>query len=259
MAIHKPLVIPDNRFVTLGLRKEGGFVGMHDRVTRTPIPDHISAKWEDLPDLMDGWIQTNNKLERSPFDPVIAAAMLSFGFVFIHPFEDGNGRIHRYIIHHFLSRTGFAPKGFVFPVSAVMLERIDEYRQTLESYSRPLLKHIEWNPTPNGNVDVRNNTADFYRYFDATAHAEFLYQCVQQTVHETLPEEMAYLKHHDAMKSFIEYHFDMPDKTIETLIGFLHQQGGSLSKRARKREFKHLTDDEVSLLESTYDEIFNAE
>ena len=37
-------------------------------------------------------------------DAVIAAAILAFGFVYIHPFEDGNGRIHRYLIHHVLAR-----------------------------------------------------------------------------------------------------------------------------------------------------------
>jgi hypothetical protein len=36
-------------------------------------------------------------------DPVVAAAILAFGFVYIHPFEDGNGRIHRYLIHHVLA------------------------------------------------------------------------------------------------------------------------------------------------------------
>ena len=57
--------------------------------------------------------------------------------MFIHPFTDGNGRIHCYLIHQVLAERGFAPKGIVFPVSAVILERIDEDRQVLEAYSRP--------------------------------------------------------------------------------------------------------------------------
>jgi Fic family protein len=39
-------------------------------------------------------------------DAVIAAAMLAFGFVYVHPLEDGNGRIHRYLIHHILTGRG---------------------------------------------------------------------------------------------------------------------------------------------------------
>src|SRR5439155_22463722 len=38
------LVIGDARFVHIGLREQGGFVGEHDRDTRMPLPDHISAR-----------------------------------------------------------------------------------------------------------------------------------------------------------------------------------------------------------------------
>jgi hypothetical protein len=31
-------------------------------------------------------------------------ALLGFGFMFVHPFEDGNGRIHRFLIHHCLAK-----------------------------------------------------------------------------------------------------------------------------------------------------------
>ena len=31
----------------------GGFIGDHDRVTRDPLPDHLSARWDDLDSLMD--------------------------------------------------------------------------------------------------------------------------------------------------------------------------------------------------------------
>ena len=36
-------------------------------------------------------------------------------------------------------------------------------------------------PTDTNNVRVLNDTADFYCFFDATPHAEFLYACVRQT------------------------------------------------------------------------------
>src|SRR5262245_12289457 len=50
------IVIGDARFVRLGLRQEGGFVGQHDRESRMPLPDHISARPEDLSSLLDGMI-----------------------------------------------------------------------------------------------------------------------------------------------------------------------------------------------------------
>ena len=96
-------VIKDSRFIEPGLRKEGGFVGEHDRTTGMPVPDHISARPEDLDILLSGLIETYDHLEKSEFDAVIMAAVIAFGFVFIHPLEDGNGRIHRYLFHHVLS------------------------------------------------------------------------------------------------------------------------------------------------------------
>ena len=83
----------------MGIREDEGFIGEHDRETFTPIPDHISAKAKDLSSLMKGLIDTNNLLQESDYDPVLAAATIAFGFVFIHPLADGNGRIHRYLIH----------------------------------------------------------------------------------------------------------------------------------------------------------------
>ena len=41
--------------------------------------------------------------------------------MFIHPFLDGNGRLHRYLIREELSVLGFTPKGIVLPVSAFIL------------------------------------------------------------------------------------------------------------------------------------------
>lgn len=250
------IVIEDTRFVRMGFRREGGFIGVHERSSGVPIPDHISAKWEDVSTLIDALIATDECLKRSDMDPVIAAAIIAFGFVFIHPFSDGNGRIHRYLIHHVLNEREFSPKGIIFPISAVILERLDEYRKVLESYSKPRLPFIEWRPTEDGNVEVLNETIDLYRYFDATRHAEFLYDCVYQTVTKVLPEEVLFLEKYDRMKTAINERYDMPDYTSNLLIRFLEQNKGKLSNRAQEKEFKDLSIEEVAELEHLYIEIF---
>jgi Fic/DOC family len=249
------IVIGDERFVKLGLRSEGGFVGEHDRETRRPIPDHISARPEDLASLVKGLIAFDHTAENE-LDPVIAAAVLAFGFVYIHPFEDGNGRIHRYLMHHVLARRGFNPPGVHFPVSAAILDRIDEYRGVLESYSSRLLPLVQWEPTEKGNVNVLNDTGDFYRFFDATPHAEFLYACVRKTIDEDLPNETNFLKNFDQFRAGIESMIDMPERTLNNLFGFLRQNGGRLSKRALENEFAELTSDEVTKIEGFYSASF---
>lgn len=249
------IVIGDARFVKLGLREENGFIGQHDRETRMPLPDHISAKPDDLPSLMDGMIAFDRDAARE-LDPVIAAAVLAFGFVYVHPFDDGNGRVHRYIVHHVLARRGFNPPGVVFPVSAAILERIDAYREVLEDYSARLLPLIEWEPTPGFNVHVLNDTGDFYRFFDATPHAEFLYACVRMTVEEDLPKETDFLRRYDRFRELVGSLVDMPDSMIDLLFRFLHQNQGRFSKRARDRELEALTDAEIERLERMYRDAF---
>jgi hypothetical protein len=249
------IVIGDARFVKLGLREEGGFVGEHDRETRLPIPDHISARPDDLRSLING-MAAFDRGEALNLDAVIAAAILAFGFVYVHPFVDGNGRIHRYLIHHVLAQRGFNPAGVVFPVSAAILARIDEYRAVLEDYSRRLLPVIDWEPTYDNNVNVLNDTADFYRFFDATPHAEFLYACVKQTIEEDLPRETEFLKRYDQFRARIEAIVDMPERTVDLLFRFLHQNAGRLSRRAREGEFAQMTDPEVASAEDAYAAFF---
>ncbi len=248
------IVIGDARFVKLGLREEGGFVGEHDRETRAPIPDHISARAKDLPSLIDGMVAFDQGPAQR-LDPVIAATTLAFGFVYLHPFADGNGRIHRYLIHHVLAQRGFNPSGIVFPISATILERMDAYRAVLRDYSRRLQPVVDWRPTEDGNVEVLNETADFYRFFDATPQAEFLYACVRKTIEEDLPRETKFLSHYDQFRRSIEVIVDMPDRTIDLLFRFLHQNGGQLSKRARE-EFAQLTDTEAAAAEAAYKTAF---
>ncbi|MBW1800403.1 MAG: Fic family protein [Deltaproteobacteria bacterium] len=250
------IVIEDIRFIAPGLRKEGGFVGEHDRTTGMPMPDHISARADDLSVLLSGLIDTYELLCKNDFDAVLLATITAFGFVFIHPFEDGNGRIHRYLFHHVLAEKGFVPKGLIFPVSAVILAQIEEYRKTLEHFSKPRLDFIEWRPTEKNNVEVLNETIDLYRYFDATKQAEFFFQCVEETVNKTLPEEVAYLKKYDILNEFIKNYIDMPDKLVDLLIRVLTQNDGKLSKRAREKEFEKLTDNEIKAIEEKYTEIF---
>ena len=249
------IVIGDARFVRLGLRREGGFVGEHDRRTRIPLPDHISGRPEDLASLIDGMVV----FDRGPsqkLDAIFAAAILAFGFIYVHFFEDGNGRIHRYLIHHVLTHRGINPPGVVFPVSAAILERINEYRRILKSYSRRLLPVIKWKPTENGNVNVLNDTVDFYRFFDATPHAEFLYACVRKTIEEDLPSETEFIRRYNEFSERVGNIVDMPHRTVDLLFRFLRQNKGHLSKRAREGELAELTVQETKRIERIFDDVF---
>jgi hypothetical protein len=249
------VLIEDPRFVHVGLRPDGVFLGERDH-NGDPLPEFIGARPSDLQDLMTGMLETNDRMSADGVDAVLQAAATAFGFVYVHPFQDGNGRLHRCLVHHVLAERKFTPVGMVFPVSSVMYDRIEEYRKTLQSHSGPLMSFIDWRPTPERNVEVLNDTADLYRYFDATEAAEFLYACVKRTVEQDLPREIDYLRRHDEALRRIMNTVEMPDRLAENLLMFIRQNKGKLAKRRRTGEFEKLTDAEVASLEAVVGEAF---
>lgn len=108
---------------------------------------------------------------------------------------------------------------------------------------------------PSLNVRVLNETRDLYRFFDATRQAEFLADCVVETVRQTLPQEIEYLRNYDQAKRRIEAFLELPDATLDLTMGFLRQNDGRLSQRVRTKEFAMLTDEEASQIEPIYGEL----
>ena len=249
------VLIEDTRFIFSGLRPDGVFLGERDHVG-DPLPESIGARPQDLSDLCGGMLAVNNRMRDDKLDPILQATATAFGFIFMHPFQDGNGRVHRCLIHHVLAERKYTPPGIVFPVSSVMLDRIDEYRTTLQAHSGPLMDFIEWRPTLEHNVEVINDTADLYRYFDCTEAAEFLYSCVRRTVEHDLPREIDYIHRHDEAMTRIMSMVEMPDRLAQNLIICIRQNKGTLSKKKREKEFSALENDEVQSLEKIIQEAF---
>jgi hypothetical protein len=249
------VLIEDARFIKPGLRPDGIFLGERD-LNADPLPEFIGARPQDLASLVEGMLAANERMKESGVDPVLQAAASAFGFVYIHPYQDGNGRLHRCLIHHVLAERKFTPPGMVFPVSSVMLDRIDDYRVTLQNHSGPLMDFIEWRPTADRNVEVLNDTADLYRFFDCTEAAEFLYACVEHTVEHDLPEEINHLRRHDEAQRRIMETVEMPDRLAQNLILFLRQNNGVLAKQRREKEFEALSDGEVAAIEAIYRDAF---
>ncbi len=249
------VLLEDTRFTRAGLRPDGVFLGQRDHYGE-PLPEFIGARAADLDGLMSGLLEANERMRDDGVSPVLQAAATAFGFVYVHPFEDGNGRVHRCLIHHVLAERKFTPPGMVFPVSSVMLDRIDDYRKTLQDHSGPLMPFVEWRPTPNRNVEVLNDTADLYRFFDCTDAAEFLYACVARTVEQDLPREIEYLRRHDEAIRRVMDAVEMPDRLAENLVLFIRQNRGTLSKGRRNGDYQKLRDDEVALLEGIVRDAF---
>lgn len=207
-----------------------------------PRPEHVEA-------LMAGLIDAHRRIELGGVHPVAHAALVGYGFVFVHPFEYGNGRIHRLLIHNILSRRGLAPEGVIFPVSAVMLKQSAAYDASLESFSRPILGLVEYTLDEEGRMTVHNDAGIWYRYPDMTAQVESLFAFVEQTIETELVEELAFLANYDRTKRSMQEIIDLPDREIDLFIRFCLQNNGKLCQRKRDARFSQLTDEEIVQLE----------
>ncbi len=206
-------LIGDTRFIKIGLRDDEVFLGDRDR-ENYPLPEFIGAKSKDLETLMEDWLALHKELTQNSIDPVLHAVIIAFSFVYIHPLQDGNGRIHRYLLHHILAKRGFYPKGVIFPLSSVILEEIERYKEILVEHTKPLMSMIKWEATSTGNVRVVNDTSDLYRFFDITKSCEFIYETIEKTIKETLPNEIKYIKTFDIACYEINEIVAMPDNMV---------------------------------------------
>jgi Fic/DOC family len=212
------------------------------------IVHFVCPKPEDVSSLMDGWMRMVARVESDKVDPVCAAALTGFGFVFIHPFEDGNGRIHRFLIHHSLAKLGYTPQGIIFPASAAMLRDLARYDKALNAFSGKIAPFIEYRMDDAQRMTVLNETKSLYPYFDATAQAEYLYQCVAETIEKDLREEIGFIVKYDRALDETKEIVDMPDKRASLLARLIIENKGKLAKSKRDL-FSEITDDELARIE----------
>jgi hypothetical protein len=209
----------------------------------------ICPKPEDVPVLMQGLSAVGKRVLADSVDPVVAATLSSFGFVFIHPFEDGNGRIHRFLIHSVLAKAHFSPGGMIFPISVSIVRDMGAYDDALEKFSKPLLGLIDWRLNDRQELIVNGDTLDHYRYFDATPQAEYLYDRVAETIRKDLAEELDFLAIYDRAYRAAREVVDMPNKRLSLFVRLCMQNNGRLPK-SRRKMFAELTDREIEAMEA---------
>lgn len=240
--------IVDSRYAQQIWRSDQVYVGE----TMTPGYEKvhcIGVRPQDLAGVMDALLSMVNKwIEKKEIDALVLTAVVSFAFVFIHPFDDGNGRLHRYLMHYILSRLGFTPPEFIFPISAVLLKKTMEYDKMLESFSRRLMTVIEYDIDGDGEVKVLKESADFYRYIDYTPIVTRFLSIMDETIQTEWKVELDYLKSYDRIRKRMREIVDMPDKKANQFIMFVRNNNGVLSN-AKRNKFGELTDVEIHALE----------
>ena len=190
----------------------------------------------DLPSLAEGWLRAANTLARR-IDPLIAAAVISFGFVYLHPFMDGNGRLSRFLIHQQIAVSGVLQDKMLLPVSVSMKRHEDQYFDALTAFSAPCRDFwdvVYTGGEPPYSFSFRGKPT-LYQYWDATLQTEFLFRMAFEAFDIHLKEELLYLERFDAVYREADRRFDVRQNYMHTLVNAVLDNNGILSKNIRKK------------------------
>ncbi len=229
-----------------GIRQSPVFVGQTLRFENHV--HYVAPPPAELPAMLRG-LQVF--LERtSGQSPVLRAAAAAFGFVYIHPLADGNGRVHRFLINDLLRRDGAIPEPVILPVSAVITEDAAQrraYDQVLDSVSGPLMGQVRdrvtFNPTTTTYPDGVTSNFEFsgddlaepaWRYPDLGGHVVFVSRILTRTLKDQMRAESRYLQWHARARAALKEIIEMPDAQADRVLRSIEQNRGELSQALAK-------------------------
>ena len=275
-------IIGDARFAPNSYRTDEVRVSEQRSYSLSERVHYVGPRHEDLPNLMGGFVATWKQhhlvqLPRpvagalvgddgkpyavrsscgDPFVDFVVAGCLSFGFVYLHPFLDGNGRLHRLILHRVLSTTGFTPPSVVIPVSAAILHDPAGYDTALEAFSRKIMPFIDYRIVEDKQEElVIDNVTDWlYRYPDLTVQVEALCGWFETAVSTELVQELRVLQAIDAAKAGMRDVVELPDQREDRFLKLCVQSGrdgrGYILSKTKRTLFAELSDAEIAALEA---------
>lgn len=241
-----------DRALRAGARRSPVFVG--ETGLTEEIVHYVAPHWEQLTTMLDGLREFATTTTNQ--SPLIRAAVLSFGFVFIHPMADGNGRISRFLVNDTLRRDGAAPAPYLLPISATITRTVANraaYDRALEHYSRPLMQRYgdacSFGPWVECEDGVKTNfrfsaytEAQFsWAFPDLTAQSEYLADVIRETIESEMRQEAGFLFELRQTRARVKEVIEAPDVEIDRLIRSIKENRGTISGKLQA-EFPILED-----------------
>ncbi|MGP2484490.1 Fic family protein [Pantoea eucalypti] len=229
----------------LGLRRSPVFVGQS--TMREDIVHYIAPHYDDVPRFMNG-LKVFEQATRGAA-PLARAGVIAFGFVYIHPMRDGNGRIHRFLINDTLIRDGAIPDGVILPVSATITSSMDfrvGYDRTLDVFSKRLmrryagcyrfgeLKTYEDGTRSNFTFTEYEDARFAWRYPDLTEHVLYTCRVIEHTVRTEMADEARVLVIFQRAQQQLKEVVEMPDQDASRIIRSLKENGWQISGKLKK-------------------------
>ncbi len=229
-----------------GLRQSPVFVGHTERFE--PVIDYIAPHHDQTKAMLDGLRAFAQRTAGQ--NSILRAAAISFGFVYIHPMADGNGRISRFLINDVLRRDGVLPTPIILPVSAAISANLAaraRYDEVLEKISVPLMarfaKSCSFNRERlqtyadgvNSNLAFNEweNAEPTWRYLDLSDHALYMGGVIERSIHQGMRDEALFLRHFDAAKAALQNAIEGPSEDLDRIIRSIAEHQGA-TKTIRK-------------------------
>ena len=237
-------VIGDNAvFPQFGIRRSPVFIG--ETAGYQEVVHYVAPHWNDLDRLLNGMEAFVDKTRSA--SSIARAAVASFGFVFIHPLADGNGRIHRFLINDILRRDGAVPRPFILPVSATITNKAQDrarYDAVLELVSKPFMARYSGlyafeQPIRKYEDGIESNfvftgyddALPAWQYLDLTEQVEYLATLIDKTIRFEMREEANLLRSWDTARTAVKEVIDGPNLLIDRIIRSIQQYGGQVSNK----------------------------
>jgi hypothetical protein len=235
-----------------GMRKSPVFVGRTGDYAN--VVDYIAPQWQHTEGLLRGLREFVARTTGAA--PLLRCAVTSFGFVYIHPMIDGNGRISRFLVNDILRRDGAVPAPFILPISATITNSANAkagYDRVLERFSRPLMQRYanralfgdacvcEDGVTSNFHFDGYEEALPAWRYPDLTFHAQYLGDVIRSTIEQEMGREAMVLQRFERARVAVKNHLEGPNPDVDRIIGSVKDNGWRLSNKL-VAQFPQLSD-----------------
>jgi hypothetical protein len=229
-----------------GLRRSPVFVGHTSGYADVIV--YIAPHWDASIPLLEGLSASIARTTGQA--PIIRAAVASFGFVYIHPMADGNGRISRFLVNDILRRDGAAPAPFILPISAAITHTPKAragYDRSLEVFSKPLLQKYnqhyafgltathEDGITSNFHFNAYDDALPAWKYPDLTTHVEYLGNVIVQTITQEMDHEARFMRNLYAARREIKDWLEGPDADIDRIIRAVRENEWRISNKLRQQ------------------------
>ncbi|MDO5679093.1 MAG: Fic family protein [Pelistega sp.] len=235
-------ILGENTTIThFGIRQSPVFVG--EILHYQDIVHYVAPPASDVSSMLEGLRVFLERTEGQ--SSLMRSAVVAFGFVYIHPMADGNGRIHRFLINDILRRDGCIPEPIILPISALITSDSAErrsYDRVLDKISKPLMQsvreHIAFESTQTKYADgvVSNfvfngeeQARPVWRYPNLDAHVIYLSTITQRTLSEEMSQQSRYLRNHSRARQALKEIVEMPDHQADRVLRSIEQNRGELS------------------------------